>query len=205
MTRPHTPSLRQLLSATLLSLTIACCGGDDSQNSSADGGRSGGGGGGALLQTGEGPCDDASECAGDVCVALIDGNHPPVYCTQECGACPADFWCDSDTFALAGLSFCRFGDTPSTPPEPPPEPPRIPCRDDSSCDDGLVCATFEGERDCTIPCSDESQCAVDLAGVVVDMHNCEADPTPGQDRDVCLPDPACFTNPASCIGGFPGF
>lgn len=201
----NTTSPYIFLRGFVLSLSIglaASCSGSDSSSAGTDGG--GGGGGGDLLETGDGPCDDGSECSGDVCVALIDGNHPPVYCTQECGACPSDFYCDSDTFALAGLSFCRFGDTPTTIPDPPPEPPRIPCKGDDSCGTGLVCATFEGERDCTLACTDEAQCSTELQGITFDMHNCEADQTPGTSRDVCLPDPACFTNPVNCISGFPG-
>jgi hypothetical protein len=159
--------------------------------------------------TGQGPCAEGDECRGDVCVAIIDGNNPPNYCTQTCtaGSCPSGFFCDADTFALVGLSFCRFGgDPPQGEPAPAPEePPRRPCKDDSGCDSGEICATYEGERGCTIACTQESQCDIpSVGGITVDFLECAPDPTPGQTRDACLPRAECYTNPQSCIGGFPG-
>lgn len=159
-------------------------------------GADGGGGGGELLATGEGPCESAEECEGGVCVALIDGDHPPVYCSQECGDCPDGFYCDEDLFALAGLSFCRFGDTPQQS-EPPEEPPRRPCRSDAECAPG-VCATYHGERGCTIACDDEEECTLPpVGGVTFDMMECL--PDQGAERDVCLPDADCFPDPSVCI------
>lgn len=169
--------------------------------SSGNSGDDDGGGGGDGLATGEGPCESPSQCEGDVCVALVDGNHPPIYCTQQCGGgagCPSGFWCDDQTFALVGLEFCRFGSTPTD--EPPAEPPRRPCRADNECDSGEVCATFEGERGCTLPCTTESQCTPpSTGGFQVDFLTCAADQTPGSSRQVCLPDPACYVSPTSCI------
>ncbi len=185
---------RALLSMFVLG-AVACgdSAGENSQN--ADGGSANT----DLKATGEGPCESPSECEGGVCVALIDGNHPPEYCTQECGSCPGGFYCDSDTLALVGLTFCRFGDTPNTPPPPPKEPPRLPCKSDAECGNGLVCATYMGKSDCTLPCTSEDACAVSLGGVTIDLDTCAQDQTPGMDRLVCLPDPACFPDPTSCI------
>jgi hypothetical protein len=177
-------------------LAPACgggAGGDGQSSGSLDAALTGG-----TKATGEGPCDSAEECEGGVCVALIDGQNPPVYCTQECGSCPDGFFCDTQTFALAGLSFCRFGGSAGQA-DPPEEPPRLPCKGDEECSDGMVCATFMGERDCTIPCSDESACSISLDGFTFDMHTCGADQTPGEDRQVCLPDPSCFPDVQSCI------
>ena len=162
-------------------------------------GSGGGGGGGDKQATGEGPCESADECAGDVCVAIIDGNNPPVYCTEPCGSCPDGLYCDSDTFALVDLAFCRFGDTPNGPAPTPEEPPRLPCTSDASCEPGLVCATFMGERECTLPCVVEDDCTVELGGVTINFSTCAADQTAGESRDVCLPDPACFPDPTGCI------
>lgn len=160
--------------------------------------------------TGAGPCEEASECKGDVCVALIDGNNPPVYCTQECtaGSCPSGFFCDADTFAIVGRTFCRFGAEPAQgeEPAPPEEPPRLPCKQDSECESGEVCGTYMGERGCTIACAKEADCDIpSVGGITVDFLECAADSTAGKTRDVCLPRAECYANPQSCIGGFPGF
>ena len=165
---------------------------------------------GTLLETGDGPCEEADECAGDVCVALIDGDNPPIYCTEQCdGGCPSGFFCDTQTFGLVGLEFCRYTtgqpDEEEAPP-PPEEPPSLPCKSDDDCEEGLVCATFMGERECTLPCSIESDCTFEVGPVTVDFSTCGADETPGAERDVCLPDPDCYTgDPLACISGFPGF
>ena len=160
----------------------------------------GGGSSGSDLALGEGPCDSSADCAGQVCVALIDGDNPPVYCSQTCGSCPGGYYCDDQTFGLVGLSFCRFGSAATA--QTPSEPPRLPCTADSECEDGLVCATYDGERDCTRPCADESACTVDMGmGVTIDVATCAADQTAGVTRTVCLPDPACYPVMTSCITG----
>ena len=197
--------LQAVFVGSLLVLSLACGGGSGDGGggggASADGGTGGGGGGGggAKKATGEGPCGSADECVGDVCVALIDGDNPPNYCTEPCGDCPSDFFCDSETFAIANLSFCRFGDTPTGPAPTPEEPPSLPCTSDESCEPGLVCATYEGERECSLPCTAEEQCTIESQGVTLDLLNCAPDQTAGENRDVCLPDPDCYPNVTDCI------
>ncbi len=183
-----------MISASLLTMLVLGCGGDGG-NGGED--RSGGTDGGTgALATGEGPCDVAGDCQGGVCVELIDGNHPPNYCTQECGTCPSGFYCDEQTFALAGLSFCRYGDTPQT--DPPAEPPRLPCAVDADCSSSTVCATYQGERECVVPCDVESDCTPPVfGGVTFDLATCGLDEA--QSRRVCLPDPACYPNPGVCV------
>lgn len=216
-------ALSYLITLTSMALVITACGqggggdggsgGTGGDPSGTDGGMGGtgggmggaGGGNNGGMSTGEGPCEVASACAGDVCVALIDGDNPPVYCTEQCDGetCPDGFVCDTETFALVGLGFCRFGD-PAVEPAPPSEPPRLPCREDADCDDGLVCAEFEGERDCTLPCTEEDECTPPaLGGLTVDLATCGQDE--GADRTVCLPDLDCFPDPiaAGCLGGLP--
>lgn len=163
-------------------------------------------GGGGALPDGEGPCERPSDCQGNVCIAIVDAGHPPVYCTQTCGGgCPDGFYCDDSTFALVGLDFCRLGDPPAQGELPPnEEPPRRPCAEDGDCDAGEVCATWMGERDCTIACVEESECTPPpLGGLTFDVATCAADETPGQTRDVCVPDADCYPNVQTCISGLP--
>jgi len=192
-----------MMAATAVLALTACDDGSDPGTSSSTGPSSSSG----SKATGEGPCNAASECANDVCVALIDGNHPPAYCSESCtsGSCPSGFYCDQSTFGLVGLSFCRYGATEPATPEPPAEPPRLPCRTDADCEGNAVCATYEGQTDCTLPCNSEPECTPpSLGGVTLDLATCAPDQTPGEDRTVCLPDPACFPSAMSCISGLPG-
>lgn len=176
------------LSAVVL-FTVACNGDEDGEA---------GGDGDGLIATGDGPCESPSDCEGGVCVGLIDGDHPPIYCSQECGACPGGFYCDADTFALVELAFCRFGD--GVEPQPPSEPPRRPCTSDTECAPG-ICAEHAGQRDCTIECAAEEACTPpSVGGVALDVFSCQ--PDEAAERTACLPDPACFPDPTSCIDGF---
>ncbi|MCA9541138.1 MAG: hypothetical protein KC620_19695 [Myxococcales bacterium] len=193
--------------ALSLVLAIGCDSGGDDSSSDGGGSGAGGGGGGGNKATGQGPCEEASECAGNVCVGIIDGNNPPVYCTESCddGNCPDGFHCDSNTFSLVGVTFCRFGGTEPMMEETPSEPPRLPCKEDADCEGDLVCATWMGQRDCTILCNAEADCTPpSVGGVTIDVATCGQDE--GQDRMVCVPDENCFPNPitAGCIQGFPG-
>lgn len=196
MMTTHTSVRARSIVLALGLLTPAC------EASNADGDADAGAG--DLKPTGEGPCEEADECAGLVCVGIAT-DSPPIYCSEPCdGGCPSGFYCDTSTFALVGLEFCRVGaDEPPPAPEPPPEPPRLPCNDDDDCDGDLVCATFEGERDCTIPCAAEADCTPPTVnGVTIDLLTCAADE--GADRDVCVPDLACYPNLSSCVDGLPG-
>ncbi len=190
-------TFRSLPMFVLTATMAAGCPGGAGEEGDDDGGQ---------LPLGDGPCDRASDCQGDVCVALIDGGNPPVYCTQRCaGDCPEGFYCDSSTFSLIGLDFCRPGEPP-TPDDPPAseEPARLPCTEDPDCDAGQVCATSMGERGCTIACAVEDDCTPpSFGGVTFDLATCGPDETPGQTRTVCVPDPSCFPNPQTCISGFP--
>jgi len=172
-----------LMLATVLSVALfvgcenAPGGGDDDD---AAGGK---------MATGEGPCEEAQECQGDICVALIDGDHPPVYCSEPCGNCPDGFFCDDQTFALVGLEFCRFGDSAESAP-PPEEAPYLPCASDDDCEGDMVCAESGGEKGCATLCSEDSQCWISYQGL--EMRFFECGPDESADRNVCLPDPDCF-------------
>lgn len=167
--------------AVALFLILQCC---SSGNGNGDGKKS----------TGEGPCQEAEECSDGVCLE-VNGDS---YCSRECGDCPSDMVCDDTLFGALGLSFCVKSppDSPGQPPAPT-EPPRVPCTSDDECrviDPGLVCATFEGKRDCTISCTDTSQChfSMSQAGIDISLEflSCQQDQGDSS-RNVCLPDPAC--------------
>jgi hypothetical protein len=198
-------------------LAVAACSGGGGGSSSGDGGTSSGGGTGSSSggtsssssggvqkkAQGQGPCEAASECQGDVCVSIIDGDNPPVYCTQECtsGACPSGFRCDSTTFQLVGRTFCRFGETPPAGgmEETPSEPPTLPCKTDADCDDTEVCGTWMAESQCTLRCTAESNCDLPaVGGIRIDLLTCSADEGAGTNRNICVPDAACFSNPLQC-------
>jgi len=147
------------------------------------------------IATGDGPCDDGGDCEGGVCVALIEEPNPPVYCTQPCGSgCPDDMYCDDQTFALAGVDFCRFGGNGGNPPPsdeqvPPEEAPSLPCSTDSDCEGNLICAEFMGESGCAPPCNNDDDCVVSMMGMSFLLAEC------GQEdggRDVCLPREECY-------------
>ena len=84
----------------------------------------------------------------------------------------------------------------------PEEEPRIPCKTDAECDalqSGLICAQFQGQRDCTIPCSQESDRDTPaVGGMSIDFMTCIADEGDSS-RNACLPDVACFNNPMDCV------
>lgn len=205
-TSGHTSRRRRVRPATAMlfavlfgSTPLAC---DDSDDANSAGARDDMEGGSLRTPTGEGPCDEADECEGNVCVAIAT-DSPPLYCSESCeGGCPDGFYCDTSTFALVGLEFCRIGaDEPPAMPEPPPEPPRLPCTEDDDCEGDAVCAIFKGESECTIPCSQESDCDLPSAGgITIDLVTCGTDER--VDRTVCLPDLSCFPDYTGCVSGF---
>ena len=96
----------------------------------------------------------------------------------------------------------------------PEEEPKIPCNTDDDCkifQDDAICAEWMGAKDCTIPCTQESDCDAPAAfGVRFDFADCQTDEA-NTDRMACLPREECFSNPTSCVeiddgvpgGGFP--
>lgn len=154
----------------------------------------------ALAQkpSGKGPCQDAAQCAGGVCVEVNDAS----YCTQTCGACPAGMYCDAKLFALTGLEICLRGTKAA--PVQPKEPPRVPCSSDDQCPGALICAEMMGQRDCTLPCESDDVCrAPETTGMRLDFYSCQLDA--GQrGRKACLPKKACLSNPMSCMTMSPG-
>ena len=142
-------------------------------------------------------CDTGPGCAGKLCVELADGDKTPVYCTQSCGTCPSGYYCDTETFKLAKVSFCRIGAKAAMPP-PLPEAPRLLCAQDSDCPDGTFCGTSMGVNDCAIPCAVNDDCAILMGQYKLHFSKCMKDE--GHDRQLCMPDPSCYPRPDTCFG-----
>jgi hypothetical protein len=83
----------------------------------------------------------------------------------------------------------------------PQRPPRWPCAADSQCPQGLVCAEFEGLRDCTRACTDDAQCAMPgVMGMSASFSSCQRDASRKTARSACLPKKECLANPMACMG-----
>ena len=203
--RHFAPSLIALLLATGLA-----CGNSGGNPGVTDAGGTAGGNGGTCpvkaapaASNGMGsPCPNGySDCSTELCVA-VDTSSPP-YCTVRCpnGSCPSGYNCDTQTFAMASLTFCRQG----PPPSQPSGSSEIPCKSDLDCScqqHGLVCGSYQGTKGCTILCTADGDCQPTLGGVKTMFATCQADSANGG-RKECLPNPACFSNPGSCVAGGP--
>ena len=168
---------------------------------------------GALVACGEsssggGPsCETLADCAaGTVCV---NSGGAGSFCLPDCSIsaseCSASATCTG--VGSTSVSICEEPkeETSSGGEQSAPEPeeePRIPCKTDAECDalqSGLICAQFQGQRDCTIPCSQESDCDMPaVGGMSIDFMTCIADEGDSS-RNACLPDVACFNNPMDCV------
>ncbi len=149
---------------------------------------------GGKIATGKGPCKDADQCSSGLCVE-VNGDS---YCSQACGDCPSGMYCDAQLFAMMSLKVCAKGST-EAPAKVEKAPPRLPCKTDKQCSGGLVCAEAFGIKDCTLPCTQETQCKMtEMMGVKMDFMTCAADQAK-KTRKACLPKKECFANPMSCM------
>lgn len=147
----------------------------------------------AARPTGKGPCKDAGQCRGGVCVE-VNGD---AYCSKTCGDCPAGMYCDERLFSAVGMKVCLRGRAKA--PVEPKSPPRLPCKTDDNCQGALICAEMMGHRDCTLPCTTEAQCdAPEVMGVKMDFLSCQVDEG-DRKRKACLPKKACMANPMQCM------
>jgi hypothetical protein len=182
------------------SLALASgCGGDDGGPNGPDAG----GGTGTGTTGGPGsPCATAADCGENtICVSFGVG---PGACTIECTAngdeCSASGGCEG----VGTLSVSVCNDEPSDP-NAPPNPqaaPMLKCETDADCEElqaGTICAQWKGSKECTIPCSAETDCDTpSFEGVSVDFLACLEDEADSS-RMACVPDEACFANPIDCI------
>jgi hypothetical protein len=166
------------------------------------------GGAGAPGEGGEGDrCAALADC-GDELVCLAIGDEAPtcaLTCSASADACGASAAC-AGVGALE-IDVCQPPESVADEEGAPAEEdrPSLPCRDDTECDalyPGAVCGTWRGARECTLPCADDAVCnPPEVMGVVTTFLECGLDE--GADRDICVPNEACFADPLGCIS-FPG-
>lgn len=145
-------------------------------------------------------CASTSECGGaQVCVRRGEVSGCEATCTTSANACGATAQCTG--VGSLNVNVCQEPPRPEDPPAPE-EQPKLACKTDADCaavQPGAVCAQFMGERDCTIPCTQESDCDTPSAGgLAFDFLKCTADEGDSS-RTVCLPDPRCFTDINACF------
>lgn len=163
----------------ILSILFINCGGSDESS------------GGKTI--GQGPCVQPSDCSTGLCLE-INGES---YCSQECGSCPSGMYCDAALFGAIGLNVCVKG-TDQTPVQPQQKPPVVPCMNDKDCPNGLVCATYKGEKGCTKSCDKDSDCGpIVICPYKIELLSCGKDES--QNRQVCVTKDICTTNPESCF------
>ncbi|MDP7040030.1 MAG: hypothetical protein QGI45_12780 [Myxococcota bacterium] len=163
------------------------------------------------------PCSGQSDCAdGTACVRSGTISACQIECTADINACGSSGTCsgvgsmsvnvcqpepESDDGSSSSSSSSSSGGGNTAQPDPE-EQPALPCSSDAECaklEAGSICALFKGSRDCTVPCTQESQCDMPaMMGYSVDFFTCIADEGDSS-RDACLPDEACFSNPMSCM------
>ena len=153
-------------------------------------------------------CSGQSDCAQDyACVTTAGVSYCQPVCTASANECGASASCGS--VGATSVNVCQpeddSSDSNSSPEEAAPKPdeqPKLPCSTDADCaqfDAGAICAEFEGEKDCTIPCTQESDCDVPaIGGFSVDFLTCLPDESNTM-RSACVPDAACFANPLDCV------
>lgn len=193
--------------ALCLLASLTACGGSDSDGDSGENDNS------AAMD-----CNVSSDCDdGFVCLEIAGSRGCAPTCEGQADECGASGSCGG--VGVTTVDVCQEKEATEPTAENPPEPeeqPRLPCETDADCSDiqaGLICVEFQGQKDCTIPCGVESDCDLPSAqGIEIDLLACEADEADAS-RTGCVPDLACFDNPASCItvpgaeipgGGLPG-
>jgi hypothetical protein len=152
-------------------------------------------------------CSSTTECAsGQACVVVAGIGACALSCSVSGNECSGQASCGP--VGSISANYCQQPPPSGVPSEDSPpqadEQPSIPCVSDAECaaiEAGAVCATFEGERECTIRCSARSQCnPPSFGGITTDFFTCIPDEG-DRSRTVCLPDVACFStsDPLRCV------
>jgi len=180
---------------SVIFLAVGCGGSDDE----SEGGANGYGGPACVTQS---DCGDEAACvtaAGmSVCQPVCTGSIDECGVSASCGGVGAmSINVCQPAKEEAPAEEATEEDAPA-----PEEQPTLPCVTDEDCskfDSTAICAQWEGAKDCTIPCTQESDCDIPaIGGFSVDFMTCledEADTS----RMACLPDAACFADVMSCV------
>ena len=154
------------------------------------------------------PCSGQSDCGAEsACVSANATTVCQLNCSLDANLCGAEASCTGVGASTMSVNVCQPAPEPEEEPVPE-EQPSLPCSIDEDCQKFssiAICAQYDGVRDCTIPCAQESDCDMPtVMGVNVDFMTCipdEGDTT----RMACLPDEACFADPMSCMSGIDDF
>lgn len=175
---------RGFVAVTLGALTLAACNGGGTGSNAA--------------------CEVTTDCTGnEVCVRVGSDAACTTNCTANVDACGADASCAG--VGSVGVSVCQEKKPEGADPDPKTEP-FLPCATDADCTKvaaGTICAQSNGSKDCSIPCTQDSQCnPAPVNGVSTAFFACKPDES-NMARTVCLPRQECFDDPTSCLSGLP--
>ena len=169
---------------TLLSVAVIGCGSDEGNNEN------------------QGiPCSTSAQCSdGLVCVSTAGIGVCTPTCELNANACGGSASCSG--LGAVSVNVCQEP-TVNEDSGQAEEPPKLTCETDADCiqiQPGTICASFKGQKECTIPCSIESDCNMpEIMGINWDLLTCLPDETQ-TDRMACVPDEACFeTIPSPCM------
>lgn len=196
---------RKILASIATALLCLNC------SSSSDGGSSGNTNtktGPSGIEGAHGSCTGLGDCSGgDICLAARDGGACVPTCTINGNECSGTATCNQ--VGTVSVNVCKKepqsgsgGDSGST----EADEVYVPCTSDAECqavEAGAICAADSyGDKQCTSPCSTESDCDVPgYAGYSVDFFSCQVDQA-DTTRHACLFDPKCENDPLSCTTGF---
>ena len=171
---------------TITVLNIGCGDGDDNENSPG-------------TQTGE--CETVSDCGeGYACLSAGVKSICTPICSGSMDECGAETSCGG--VGMLSVNVCKPEQSEAEAKDPEQQP-SLPCKSDADCEilqAGTICATWKGHSDCTIPCSNESDCSLPVDfGVSIDFMACIDDEA--EARTACLPDEKCIENMMNCISG----
>ncbi|MFN3200554.1 MAG: hypothetical protein ACE366_19300 [Bradymonadia bacterium] len=201
------------LAMSALMITLIGCDDGDGDSGDTGGGAASGEYSGDTAQA----CTTTADCEdGAVCVRLGDRTTCHLDCSVEGNECSGSAGCEG--VGTVSVDICQPpAEAPSEEnPPAPEEEPRLPCQTDAECqvlDPTAICAQWRGARDCTIPCTMDSQCnPPSVGGISVSLLECATDEG-DESRTACLPNAACIDDPQDCfsvpgpdgMGGMPGF
>jgi len=152
-------------------------------------------------------CGSTTDCQdGYLCLSIGERQGTcAADCSVSADACGSDATCAG--VGSVSIDVCQPRDSVPSDSNAPEEDERasLPCVSDDDCtaiQAGLVCGTWRGWKECTLPCDDSDACNPSGLGFTTSFMTCGDDE--GEDRTICIPDEDCFDDPMSCLS-FQGF